>query len=57
MARYLPDGTTLGVVYEESEGWFRYECEHCCYACSGSDQYRLELRADNHERDCNQRTV
>jgi hypothetical protein len=43
------DGTILGAVYEVEPGQFRYECEECCTAFFGGDEYRLELKADQHD--------
>lgn len=50
MAKYLGDGTVLGAVYEE-DGRFRYDCEHCSTSYSGGDEYRIEAKADAHERE------
>lgn len=56
MAKYFSDGRTpLGVVYEE-DGRFYYDCEYCSTSMSGSDEYRLELKADKHEQEqCTER--
>jgi hypothetical protein len=55
MAKYLSDGTVLGAVYEK-DGRFFYECEHCSTSFSGGDEYRLELKADQHDRENHQST-
>lgn len=44
----LGDGTILGGVYEE-DGRFYYNCEHCCTSFSGSDELKIEQKADTHE--------
>lgn len=53
MSIHYGDGTIRGVVYEE-DGRFFYECEHCCTSFSGSDEYRLELKADEHDQQYHQ---
>lgn len=53
MAKFFSDGTVLGAVYE-SDGRFYYDCEHCSTAFSGNDEYRLEIKADEHDRNNHQ---
>lgn len=51
MAKYFGDGTVLGAVYEQ-DGRFLYDCEFCCTSFSGSDEYKVERKADQHEKEC-----
>jgi hypothetical protein len=46
--KYEVHGTPLGVVFEEDD-MFRYLCEECCTSFSGTNEYCLELKADQHE--------
>lgn len=55
MAKFYGDGTVLGAVYEE-DGRFRYNCKHCCTSFSGGDEFRVEMKGDEHERGHDERT-
>ncbi len=52
MAKFFSDGSALGAVfYDEEDDRYYYDCEHCSYSCSGPDEFRLEIKADNHEEE------
>jgi hypothetical protein len=53
MAKYFGDGTVLGAVYEVDDRFY-YDCEFCSTSFSGSDEYKLELKADQHDREHHQ---
>lgn len=47
------DGILYGDVgYDEETERSYYNCEWCCYSCSGGNEVNIITKADGHEREC-----